>query len=55
MYLFLWFWFVLLAAVNCLSLLRWLWVIGFRRTRIRYVRKHLKIMGKLSRDNDKDR
>ena len=54
-YIFLWFWFVLLAIATALSFIRWLWVIGFRYSRLRYIRKHLKIMAKLNRDSDRDR
>ncbi|ESO01145.1 hypothetical protein HELRODRAFT_82276 [Helobdella robusta] len=54
-YLFLWFWMVLVAAATIISLLRWIWLVGFRHSRIRYVRKHLKVMGKLNRDSDRDR
>jgi hypothetical protein len=51
-YIFLWFWFVFLAASTAFSFARWIWVIGFRYSRIRYIRKQLKIMDKLNRDSD---
>ncbi len=54
-FIFLWFWFVLAATCTCLSFIRWVWVIGFRYSRIRYIRKHLKIMSKLNRDSDRDK
>lgn len=54
-YIFLWFWMVFLAAATAISFVRWIWLVGFRYTRIRYVRKHLKTMKKLNRDNDRDR
>jgi hypothetical protein len=54
-YIFLWFWFVFVAAATVGSFLRWFWTIGFRYSRIRYIRKHLKIMDKLNRDSDRDR
>lgn len=54
-YIFLWFWFVFVAASTCFSFLRWIWLIGFRYSRIRYIRKHLKIMDKLNRDSDRDK
>src|SRR6218665_1382299 len=54
-YIFLWFWMVFVAMATCASFLRWVWLIGFRYSRIRYVRKHLKVMGKLNRDSDRDR
>jgi len=54
-YIFLWFWFVFVAASTAFSILRWTWLIGFRYSRIRYIRKHLKIMDRVSRDSDRDR
>ena len=54
-YIFLWFWFVFVAAATCAGFLRWIWTIGFRYSRIRYIRKHLKIMDKLNRDSDRDK
>lgn len=54
-YIFLWFWYVFVAAATLFSFFRWVWVIGFRYSRIRYIRKHLKIMDKLNRDSDRDR
>ena len=54
-YIFLWFWYAFVAGATLFSFLRWIWVIGFRYSRIRYIRKHLKIMDKLNRDNDRDR
>ncbi len=54
-YIFIWFWMVFVAAATCFSFLRWLWLISFRYSRIRYVRKHLKMMDKLNRDSDRDK
>ena len=54
-YIFLWFWLVFVAAATAASFLRWVWVIAFRYTRLRYIRKHLKIMDKLNRDSDRDK
>ena len=54
-YIFLWFWFVMVAAATGFSFIRWIWVIGFRFSRIRYIRRQLKIMDKLNRDSDRDR
>lgn len=48
-YLFLWFWFFALALLNLIGLATWIWNIRFRFRRTRYVRKQLKIMGKLDR------
>lgn len=53
-FIFLWFWFVFVAMATCLSLTRWVWAVGFRFTRTWYVRKHLKVMDKFNRDNDRD-
>ncbi|KAI0232467.1 Innexin unc-9, partial [Lamellibrachia satsuma] len=53
-YIFLWFWMVFVAAATCLSFLRWIWVLAFRYSRVRYIRKHLLIMNKLNRDDDRD-
>ena len=53
-YIFLWFWMVFLAATTCLSFQRWVWVLCFRSIRVRYIRKHLLIMGKLNPDDDRD-
>jgi len=54
-YIFVWFWFVFVALATIASFVRWLWTIAFRYSRIRYIRKHLKIMDKLNRDSDRDR
>ncbi|KAK2172383.1 hypothetical protein NP493_963g00068 [Ridgeia piscesae] len=53
-YIFLWFWMVFVATATCLSFLRWIWVLAFRYSRVRYIRKHLLIMNKLNRDDDRD-
>lgn len=54
-YVFLWFWYTFVAVVTFSSFLRWLWIVGLRCNRIQYVRRHLKIMGKVEGDNDRDR
>ena len=51
-YLFLWFWMVFVSISTVISIIRWLWLVGFRYSRIRYVRKHLRVMGKLKKDNE---
>ena len=40
---FMWFWFALVALATAASLIRWMWVIGLRCSRIHYVRRHLKV------------
>lgn len=52
-YIFLWFWFVFVAAFSCYSLLSWLWSMLFPATRITYVRKFLKIMDRIGAGPDK--
>ena len=54
-YIFLWFWFVFVATTTGASFCRWLWVVGFQRSRVYYIRKHLKIMDKMNRDSEHDR
>lgn len=53
-YICLWFWFIFVALVTFLSLIRWIWTVGFRYSRTGYVKKHLKIMGRFNRDSDRD-
>lgn len=53
-FIFLWFWFVFVAVATCFSLARWTCAVGFRCTRTWYVRKHLKVMDRYNRDNDRD-
>ena len=54
-FIFLWFWFLFTTAATGLSLVRWFWVVGVRSRRIRYIRKHLKIMDRITGDSDRDR
>jgi len=49
-YLVLWFWLALLAALTVLGLVRWAWVLLPERGRRRYVRQNLKIMARLRAD-----
>ena len=52
-YIFLWFWMVFVCGATLLSLARWIWVLMFRYSRVRYIRKHLMVMKKLKkRDED---
>ena len=53
-FLFIWFWMVMVAAVTCVNFLAWVSRCLFRMDQIRYVKKHLKLMSKYSsEDNDK--
>ena len=54
-FLFLWFWFLFVTAITAFSMLRWIWTLGIRSRRVRYIRKQLKIMDRLNRDSDRDR
>ena len=52
-YLFVWFWMAFVAGITCVSLLTWALRAIFRVDRHRYVKKHLHLMDKLTRDTDK--
>jgi len=52
-FVFLWFWFVLVAVVTCISLLIWFWRVVFRRNRVVIVKKYLKISDVLNTAEDK--
>ncbi|CAD5113739.1 unnamed protein product [Dimorphilus gyrociliatus] len=54
-YIFLWFWFVFVSTATAVSFLRWLVFIGMRYSRVRYIRRHLKVMDKIQRDNERER
>jgi hypothetical protein len=45
-YLFLWFWMVMVAAVTCFSFLTWLLRTAIQTDRYRYIKKHLRLMNK---------
>ncbi|ESO83190.1 hypothetical protein LOTGIDRAFT_197549 [Lottia gigantea] len=40
-FIFIWFWLFIVAAVNCYSLIRWFYKVTFRKNRIQYVEKYL--------------
>jgi len=42
-YAFLWFWYAFVAFSTVASFARWLWAVGWRCNRIKYVRRHLKV------------
>ena len=46
-YLFLWFWMVLVAAVTCISTLSWLLRIVIHKDRHQYVRRYVNLAVKL--------
>lgn len=52
-YLILWFWLVFLSAITAISLVIWLARIIFRIDQLRFVKRHLRGMGKLKRTEDK--
>ena len=52
-YLFIWFWLAFIAAATALSLLTWLLRAAFRVDRHRYVKKHLHLMDRITRDTDR--
>ena len=52
-FVFLWFWFVLVAIVTCFSFLGWTYRTMFRRNRVVVVKKYLKITDSLQNPSDK--
>jgi hypothetical protein len=54
-YLFLWFWMVFVAAITSFSLLTWALRSAFRVDRHRYIKKHLRLMDKLQRNDDREK
>jgi len=54
-YAFLWFWLASVAAATVVSVARWLWTIGFRYSRVLYIRRHLKVSDRYDGSNDRDR
>lgn len=52
-YLFMWFWFVFVAAVSCVSLLRWVMRMISTRDCTRFVKKHLLLMDKYNKEDEK--
>ena len=53
-YLFVWFWMVMVAAVTCFSLVRWTLRAMFVRDRRLFVKKHLLLSGKYDDEIKKD-
>ena len=52
-YLVIWFWFVILAAITCYSFLEWFFRAAFRMERHRYIKKHLLLSKSIGPDYDK--
>lgn len=52
-FIFIWFWMALVAALTCINFLSWLYHIVIRENRSRFVRKYLKIVGELNTAFDK--
>jgi len=53
-YLFIWFWLVFVAAMACLSFLRWALRMLSATDRKRFVKKHLTLMEEYNADRDQD-
>ena len=52
-FIFLWFWFVVVAAVTCGNFLFWIWRVIVKRNRVAYVKKFLKVRDELHGEDDK--
>lgn len=52
-FVFLWFWFVLVAIITGLNFLLWFYRSLFRRNRVQIIKKYLKIQDKLRTETDK--
>ncbi|XP_052820124.1 innexin unc-9-like [Mya arenaria] len=52
-FLFLWFWFVFVAISTGANLMSWIWHLIVRRNRVSFVKKYLKIKGRLQTTTDK--
>ena len=52
-FIFLWFWFFLIAALAVYNLLQWCYTIIMKRNRVNYVKKYLKITDQLQNGFDK--
>lgn len=53
-YIVIWLWFVFVACATGISLLYWLIRFIFRGDRVRYIKRHLRIMEKITSTNNKD-
>jgi len=52
-FIFLWFWFVVVAAVTCGNFLFWIWRVIVKHNRVAYVKKFLKVRDELHGEDDK--
>ena len=52
-YLFIWFWIVIVTALACGNFIAWFLKSLFQIDRMKYVKKHLKLMDRLERESDK--
>ena len=52
-FIFMWFWFVLVAVSTFLSFITWLARCVFRLDQTRYIKRHLRAMDKLDKSDDK--
>ncbi|KAH3874288.1 innexin unc-9-like [Dreissena polymorpha] len=52
-FLFLWFWFILVATATAINLLAWIWRQIFVKNRLTFVKRYLKMRGRLQTTTDK--
>jgi len=52
-FIFLWFWFFLIAALAVYNLFNWLYVVAFKRNKVHYVKKYLKITDQIQNGFDR--
>ncbi|XP_048772745.1 innexin unc-9-like [Ostrea edulis] len=52
-FIFLWFWFVLVAIVTCGNFLFWVWRVLVKQNRVAYIKKFLKVRDELHGEDDK--
>ncbi|XP_046563569.1 innexin unc-9-like [Haliotis rubra] len=52
-FIFIWFWLVLVAALTCVNMVAWLYRVMFKRNRPAYIKKYLKISNELHTGSDK--
>jgi hypothetical protein len=52
-FLVIWFWYLVTAVMTCGSLVMWTWRVFLRQNRPRYLRKYLRLKGKILGEEDK--
>ena len=52
-FIFIWFWLVLVATLTCINLASWLYTVMFKRNRVAYIKKYLKLNDILKSQSDK--